>query len=203
MGSGNSRTIDQHPDLRAVFDRIHELYEQISSLPCGYVSRKTIKGKTRHYRQWRDKDGKVKGVYIKEPDYEAVVAGIERRRQLEEELAELEAYVQQSLRTNTPEVRTFLIRYDRGKACGLSIEPDRGSRPIDRLPPAQSPNQSATPSSAEEILLGVAERLVTQGILTIGQIAEATGLNPDEIQSPRALTRTARPSPPCRRSPPA
>lgn len=139
MNSGDSQITSRHHNLRIVFDRIHELYEQISSLPCGYVSRKTIKGKTRHYRQWRDKDGKVKGVYIKEPDYKAVVAGIERRRRLEGELAELEAYVQQSLRINTPEVRTFLIRYDRGKACRLSIEPDKGSQPIDCLPPCPIP----------------------------------------------------------------
>ena len=203
MDSGDSQITSRHHNLRIVFDRIHELYEQISSLPCGYVSRKTIKGKTRHYRQWRDKDGKVKGVYIKEPDYEAVDAGIERRRRLEGELAELEAYVQQSLRINTPEVRTFLIRYDRGKACRLSIEPDKGSQPIDCLPPVQSPNQSPAPSSSREILLGVAKRLVAQGILATDQIAEATGLSPDEIQKLEPLTRTARPSPPCQRNPPA
>ena len=203
MDSGDSQITSRHHNLRIVFDRIHELYEQISSLPCGYVSRKTIKGKTRHYRQWRDKDGKVKGVYIKEPDYEAVIAGIERRRRLEGELAELEAYVQQSLRTNTPEVRTFLIRYDRGKACGLSIEPEKGSQPIDCLPPVQSLNHSAAPSSAREILLGVAKRLMVQDILTVDQIAEATGISPDEIQSLGTLTRTAQPSPACQHSQPA
>lgn len=182
MDSGNLGATNRHHDLLATCNRIHELYEQISPLPCGYVSRKTIKGKMRYYRQWRDKDGKVKSVYIKEPDYEAVVAGIERRRQLEGELAELEAYVQQSLRTNTPEVRTFLIRYDQEKACELSIEPDRGSQPVARLSSVQSPNQSTVPSSTQEILAGVAERLVAQGILTIDQIADATGLSPDKIQ---------------------
>lgn len=186
MGSNDSQVPRQCHDLRAALDRIHELYEQISSLPCGYVSRKTIKGKVRHYRQWRGADGKVKSVYIKDSDYEAIVAGIERRRQLEEELAELEAYVQQGLRTKTPEVRTFLIRYDREEADGFSIEPEKGSQPIGRLSSMQPPNQSPSPFSEREILRSVAGRLMAQGVLTLDQIAEATGLGTDEIQGPES-----------------
>ena len=203
MNSGDSQITSRHHNLRIVFDRIHELYEQISSLPCGYVSRKTIKGKTRHYRQWRDKDGKVKGVYIKEPDDKAVVAGIERRRRLEGELAELEAYVQQSLRINTPEVRTFLIRYDRGRPAGSASSQTKAANqstvfPLSnpqtnpqRLPP-HGKSCWALPSASWPKAFWPQTRLPRQ-----------RGSAPTKFKNWNPSRRTARPSPPCQRNPPA
>ena len=63
--------------VEALVDLINEYVDienTISSLPCGYVSTKTISGKTYYYRQWRD-GKKISSVYI--PN--ALVNGIKRK----------------------------------------------------------------------------------------------------------------------------
>lgn len=69
-------------------DEIERLKEQIAALPVGYISKKTIKGKLRFYRQWTE-GGKVKSQYIKEGEYELVAEQIRRRKELEAKLKEL------------------------------------------------------------------------------------------------------------------
>lgn len=39
--------------MEDVYKIIREMEERIAELPVGYISRKTIKGKVHHYRQWR------------------------------------------------------------------------------------------------------------------------------------------------------
>lgn len=52
--------------VEALVDLINEFVDienTISTLPCGYVSTKTISGKTYYYRQWRE-GKKISSVYI-------------------------------------------------------------------------------------------------------------------------------------------
>lgn len=63
--------------LEALVDIINEYVDienTISTLPCGYVSTKTISSKTYYYRQWRE-GSKIASVYI--PN--ALVNGIRRK----------------------------------------------------------------------------------------------------------------------------
>lgn len=63
--------------VEALVDLINEYVDienTISTLPCGYVSTKTISGKTYYYRQWREGQ-KISSVYI--PN--ALVNGIKRK----------------------------------------------------------------------------------------------------------------------------
>ena len=63
--------------VEALVDLINEYVDienTISSLPCGYVSTKTISGKTYYYRQWRE-GKKISSVYIPS----ALVNGIKRK----------------------------------------------------------------------------------------------------------------------------
>ena len=63
--------------VEALVDLINEFVDienTISTLPCGYVSTKTISGKTYYYRQWRE-GKKISSVYI--PN--ALVNGIKRK----------------------------------------------------------------------------------------------------------------------------
>ena len=69
-------------------DRIEELIQEISQLPKGYVSKKTIKGKTYSYWQYQE-NGKLKSKYIpldQLPRYEEFLS---RRKALERELRKL------------------------------------------------------------------------------------------------------------------
>lgn len=69
-------------------DEIMSLQEQIAALPVGYISKKTIKGKVRFYRQWTE-NGKVKSQYIKDGEYEMIAEQIRMRKELEAKLKEL------------------------------------------------------------------------------------------------------------------
>ena len=37
-------------------EKIQELERQIAALPIGYISKKTINGKTRYYHQWTENE---------------------------------------------------------------------------------------------------------------------------------------------------
>ena len=71
-----------------IFEVIQRIEERIEELPAGYISRKNIKGKVQHYRQWRE-NGKVKSKYIRESDLAEIQYQIGERKQLEERLKEL------------------------------------------------------------------------------------------------------------------
>lgn len=75
-----------------VYEMIHRIEERIAELPAGYISRKTIKGKVQHYRQWRE-NGKLKSKYIREDGLEEIRDQIGERKQLEEWLKELKKEV--------------------------------------------------------------------------------------------------------------
>ncbi len=77
------------PETPAMVEgKIRELERRIARLPVGYISKKTIHGKLRFYRQWTE-NGKMKSQYIKDGQLEALQAGIEERRGLQKQLKEL------------------------------------------------------------------------------------------------------------------
>ena len=67
---------------RALSDKEIEQYrEELAKLPIGSISRKTIAGKVRYYRQWAE-DGRTSSEYLKESEVEGMRRKIERRREL-------------------------------------------------------------------------------------------------------------------------
>ena len=83
-----------------IYNRISELEQEISLLPLGYISEKTIYGKLRYYRQWTE-NGKLKSEYIPEKDYEDVKHAIDQRRKLQDELKKLKKQVPQQATAQT------------------------------------------------------------------------------------------------------
>ena len=67
-----------------------QMEEELDTLPQGYVSEKTIRGKTYHYLQNRV-NGKMSGQYLKGEEVEAISKQIHLRRKYEEELPEINA----------------------------------------------------------------------------------------------------------------
>ena len=63
-------------------EKIQELERQIAALPIGYISKKTINGKTRYYHQWTE-NGKKHSQYLRdgelEPLQEQSIAGTTER----------------------------------------------------------------------------------------------------------------------------
>ena len=68
--------------------RLAEILDEINKLPVGNITRKTIRGKSRMYLQWRE-DGKSKSKYIKAKEEADITAAIERRKALEKEYHDL------------------------------------------------------------------------------------------------------------------
>ena len=68
--------------------RIVELENEIAAMPQGSINIKKINGKEQPYLQWTE-NGKSKSKYIKISEREQIFAGVERRKQLQEELREL------------------------------------------------------------------------------------------------------------------
>ena len=68
--------------------RIMELENELAILPQGSINIKKIKGKEQPYLQWTE-NGKSKSKYIKKDEREKIFAGVERRKQLQDELREL------------------------------------------------------------------------------------------------------------------
>ena len=71
--------------------RIVELENEIAILPQGSINIKKINGKEQPYLQWTE-NGKSKSKYIKIKEREEIFAGVERRKQLQEELRELKKW---------------------------------------------------------------------------------------------------------------
>ena len=68
--------------------RIMELENELAILPQGSINIKKINGKEQPYLQWTE-NGKSKSKYIKKIEREEIFSGVERRKQLQEELHEL------------------------------------------------------------------------------------------------------------------
>jgi predicted AAA+ superfamily ATPase len=67
---------------------VFDIELRLSQLPVGYISKKTIAGKTRYYHQWTE-NGKIKSKYLKAGEMEPLQALIDERRALQDKLRAL------------------------------------------------------------------------------------------------------------------
>ena len=81
---------------RKILIRIEELKSEIKKLPPGYISHKKIYGKEKCYYQWRD-NGVLKSKYIKKGELEGYMSDIEKRREYQKELRQLQKLVPESI----------------------------------------------------------------------------------------------------------
>ena len=77
-------------EKQELLNRITELTAQIGELPKGYISKKTISGKTYYYHQWSE-DGVKQSRYLHDAEIEPLAEQIERRKALQEKLRSLKA----------------------------------------------------------------------------------------------------------------
>lgn len=71
-----------------IYKRIAALENELAILPQGTINIKKINGKEQPYLQWTE-NGQSKSKYIKKGEREQIFAGVERRKQLQDELREL------------------------------------------------------------------------------------------------------------------
>ena len=75
-------------DLSEMQTRVAELEQQISALPAGSITKKTVNGKEYFYHRWTE-NKKRREKYIPADELENFRAQIERRKELEQELKAL------------------------------------------------------------------------------------------------------------------
>ena len=98
-------------------DRISKLEEEISHLPLGYISKKTINGKIRQYYQWSE-DGKKKSKYLDDETAKEMALKIDHRRKLQQELREL----QKQLPKKNTEVMTTEVKFKTSVLIGSNLK---------------------------------------------------------------------------------
>lgn len=75
-------------ERQELLNKIAKLTEEIGKLPKGYISKKTISGKTYYYHQWSE-SGKKQSRYLPDEEIEPMTAQIEKRKELQNEIRRL------------------------------------------------------------------------------------------------------------------
>ena len=75
-------------ELSEIQNRVAELEQQISNLPAGSITKKTVNGKEYFYHRWTE-DKKRKEKYIPVDELENFHAQIEQRKKLDQDLKAL------------------------------------------------------------------------------------------------------------------
>lgn len=72
-----------------ILNLIAKIKEELSALPVGCISKKTIYGKIRYYHQYKDASGKMKYVMLRDEEVDSLREQIEHRKELEFKLRRL------------------------------------------------------------------------------------------------------------------
>ena len=95
-------------DLSEMQTRSAELEQQISALPAGSVTKKTVSGKDYFYHRWTE-NKKRREKYIPADELENFRAQIERRKELEQELKALKKQLPNYLRKHREALYTIML----------------------------------------------------------------------------------------------
>ncbi len=90
---------------------LSKIRQEISELPIGYISKKTINGKTKQYLQWTE-NGKKKSKYVDDELAEELRAKIERRRELQKREKELTFMLPKPRKTESQEEEKHVFKTD-------------------------------------------------------------------------------------------
>ena len=75
---------------RELSEELNALEKELSGLPVGYISRKTIYGKKKCYHQWME-DGKKKSKYVEDATADMLQKSFSRRKELQERIKQIRA----------------------------------------------------------------------------------------------------------------
>ena len=92
-------------------NELSKIRQEISELPIGYISKKTINGKTKQYLQWTE-NGKKKSKYVDDELAEELRVKIERRRELQKREKELTFMLPKPQKTEKKEEEKHVFKTD-------------------------------------------------------------------------------------------
>ena len=111
-------------ELSEMQARAADLEQQISNLPAGSVTKKTVNGKEYFYHRWTE-DKKRREKYIPADELENFRAQIERRKELEQALKALKKYLP---KVKTVDTSAFTTNIRTGEALRSFAASVRGYR---------------------------------------------------------------------------
>ena len=106
-------------ELSEVQTRAAELEQQISALPAGSITKKTVSGKDYFYHRWTE-NKKRREKYIPADELENFRAQIERRKALEQELKSLKKQLPKAKSAN---LSAFITNVRTGEAPRRNAAP--------------------------------------------------------------------------------
>jgi hypothetical protein len=114
-------------------NRINELTVEIGTLPKGYISTKTVSGKTYFYHQWSE-NGSKKSRYLRDDEIKELSELIEKRKRLQKELSSLKQSVNtaptrgktSNKRAETDTIK-WVLMHKRIPVAEFEIDGDSGS----------------------------------------------------------------------------
>lgn len=98
-------------DNKELENELSKIRQEISELPIGYISKKTINGKTKQYLQWTE-NGKKKSKYVDDELAEELRVKIERRRELQKREKELTFMLPKQKKNEQEKKETHVFRTD-------------------------------------------------------------------------------------------
>ncbi len=111
-------------ELSKIQNRVAELEQQISNLPAGSITKKTVNGKEYFYHRWTE-DKKRKEKYIPVDELENFHAQIEQRKKLDQDLKALK---QQLPKTRSMDASMFITNVRTGEILRSFAKSVRGYR---------------------------------------------------------------------------
>ena len=111
-------------ELSEIQNRVAELEQQISNLPAGSITKKTVNGKVYFYHRWTE-DKKRKEKYIPVDELENFHAQIEQRKKLDQDLKALK---KQLPKTRSMDASMFITNVRTGETLRSFAKSVRGYR---------------------------------------------------------------------------
>lgn len=111
-------------ELSKIQNRVAELEQQISNLPAGSITKKTVNGKVYFYHRWTE-DKKRKEKYIPVDELENFHAQIEQRKKLDQDLKALK---KQLPKTRSMDASMFITNVRTGETLRSFAKSVRGYR---------------------------------------------------------------------------
>lgn len=111
-------------ELSEIQNRVAELEQQISNLPAGSITKKTVNGKEYFYHRWTE-DKKRKEKYIPVDELENFHAQIEQRKKLDQDLKALK---KQLPKTRSMDASMFTTNVRTGETLRSFVKSVRGYR---------------------------------------------------------------------------
>lgn len=111
-------------ELSEIQNRVAELEQQISNLPAGSITKKTVNGKEYFYHRWTE-DKKRKEKYIPVDELENFYAQIEQRKKLDQDLKALK---KQLPKTRSMDASMFITNVRTGETLRSFAKSVRGYR---------------------------------------------------------------------------